>query len=123
MPKHPSRRASQTSAGQISRITHPRTSNPIDHPLASIDPDLNGSIVAMRKQNEDRLRDALVQIAGPAPTEQKSHHANHPFSAPILSFGTDHPERAGSWYQIVCFLPSERNIFINQECFFTSANR
>jgi hypothetical protein len=113
MPKHPSRRISRTSAGQISQrvLARPRSSNATDHPLASVDPDLIGSIVEMREQNEERLRKALIQIATRAPTEQQSHHAGHPFSAPILSFGTDHPERAGSWYQRVC---SRYCIYIRQ---------
>jgi hypothetical protein len=107
MPKDSSHRtAGQISPCQesVSSPSHPRTANPIDHPLASADPDLNGSIVNMHNQNEERLRDALYLIAAPRPTDQEPHHAGHAISHPKLSFGMDNPARAGSWYQTVCTL-------------------
>jgi hypothetical protein len=88
--------------GNTSSPSRPRTANPVDHPLASADPDLNGSIVEMRTQNEKRLRDVLNQIAAPRPTEQEPHHAGHAVTSPIFSFGMDNLARAGSWYQRVC---------------------
>ena len=88
------------SAGQ-KRVTSPRKANPMNHPLAFVDPELTGSIVEMRSQNEKRLRDAVKQVAPPRPSHQTPHHHNHAVTTPSLCLGTTDPTRAGSWYQRV----------------------
>ena len=109
MPKH--RVSSRTASGRAqpsvaayhrgNRSPRSHSSAADDYPLATADPDLSGSVVEMRQQNEERLRNALEQVAPRPPRVQHPHHVGHAVSAPNLSYGMDNPFKAGSYYQKV----------------------